>query len=881
MENLSKPTHIVGIGASAGGLEALEKLFRVMPPSTGMAFVVVQHLSPDFKSLMDELMMRFSTMPVKLIDSEMNVEPNTIYLLAPKKEVVIEGEKLLTYDRPPGKQLSLPINMFFRSLAASWGDKAIAVVLSGTGSDGSDGVLNIRDAGGVVLVQDPATAKFDGMPQSAISTGCVDAVLPPEEIPASLESILQDPLFIRNYGKDEGGEHDLIELEGIQKIYELLRNRFSIDFRLYKPSTITRRIQRRIALQGNAVSIDDYSDQLENDSQELNLLYKDLLIGVTAFFRDIDAYDALRNKALQDLLELVPPSQEFRVWVCGCSTGQEAYSIGMIILEELERHGRPVNVKIFATDLHRDSVTTAAEGVYSETALESVPAPLKEKYFNSLGGGNYKVSGHLRKLIIFSEHNLLKNPPFTRMHLVSCRNLLIYFRADAQVPAVTAFNFSLVKGGILFLGASESLGTLADDFDTVDSHWKIYRKARDSRAALGYRAPGSFSQLTTFDPTSSRSRADRAVPLTRVYQHLLDKHIPSGILLNENNELMHVFGDAHRFMKIPTGRHTGDVFTMLGQSLSIALSTALRNIKSQAISMSYRGIRAEDHEALIELTVDPVFDKVSGRRFYMVLMSDQQIGTALTPDIDLSVVKEDFSLSEESAEYVRQLQLELQRTKEALQTNAEELETSNEELQASNEELQASNEELQSTNEELHSVNEELYTVNTELEQKIVQLDRLTSDLRNLVDSSQIATVFLDGNYCIRVYTPRATDVFNLVRKDLGRDIRHFTPRIPDHQLESDLERAYQQQKSSEQEIEADGRYYLRRCAPHKDSKTGKVGIILTYIDITKIQVGAWGMIFNGLRSVFSGSKESADGMVQVSDADTDTDSKSKPERLS
>lgn len=845
----NRPSHIVGVGASAGGLEALERLFRAMPVGLDVAFVVVQHLSPDFKSLMDELMMRFTAMPVKVVDSETVISSNTIYLLAPKKEVVIEGDRLITYDRPTGKQLSMPINVFFRSLAASWADKAIAIVLSGTGTDGSDGVLNIRDAGGAVIVQDPSTAKFDGMPQSAISTGCVDAVLGPEEIPSSINSIVNDPLFARNTDKGDLSEDELLNLEGIDRIYSLLKINFDIDFRLYKPSTITRRIHRRITLGGHAVSIDDYVKSLETNVDELSALYKDLLIGVTAFFRDIDAFEALRSKAIQGLLDGLPLDQEFRVWVCGCSTGQEAYSLTMLILEEFERRGRTPMLKVFATDLHKDSVNFAADGVYADAALESVPDHLRRKYFTDLGGGSFKVMPNLRRFIIFSEHNLLKNPPFTRMNMVSCRNMLIYFRPEAQIPAVTAFNFALVNGGVLFLGASETLGTLADDFDTVDNHWKIYKKTKESRVSLSLSRHGDMGLLGVFESTGTR--LEKSQPLSRLHHHLLDRHVPSGILLSESFDLLHVFGDAHRFLKIPSGRHTGDVFVLLGQSLSIALSTALRNIKDQPVSMSYRGIRIEDSSRLIELTVDPLYDKPSGRRFYMVQIREQ--ADALVEDVSrIDEAVESISTSEmspESQEFVRQLQVELQRTKEALQTNAEELETSNEELQASNEELQASNEELQSTNEELHSVNEELYTVNSELEEKIVQLDRITSDLKNLVDSTQIATVFLDKAYAIRIFTPRATEIFNFLRKDIGRDIRHFTPKVPDTTLESDMKMAYESGESFERELFTASQHFIRRCTPLKDKKAGVEGLILTYIDISTVEMSGYQMIVEGVKS--------------------------------
>lgn len=846
-----RPSHIVGIGASAGGLEALERLFRAMPTGMGVAFVVIQHLSPDFKSLMDELMMRFTSMPVKLVDTETIIVSNTIYLLAPKKEVVIEGERLLPYDRPVGKQLTMPINVFFRSLAASWADKAIAIVLSGTGTDGSDGVLNIRDAGGAVIVQDPSTAKFDGMPQSAISTGCVDAVLGPEEIPSSISSIVNDPLFVRNTDKEDLSDDDLLNMAGIDRIYGLLRSKFDIDFRLYKPSTITRRIHRRITLGGQVVSIDDYVKAIEENPEELSALYKDLLIGVTAFFRDIDAFEALRTKAIQTLLDNSPVNQEFRVWVCGCSTGQEAYSLTMLILEEFERRGRSPSLKVFATDLHKDSVSFAADGVYSDTALESVPEVFRQKYFQPLGDGNYKVVPRLRRFIIFSEHNLLKNPPFTRMNLVSCRNMLIYFRAEAQVPAVTAFNFALVSGGVLFLGASETLGTLADDFDTVDNHWKIYRKTKESRVSLSLSRYGDVGLLS--DVEQVRGKTDRAQPLSRLHHHLLERHVPSGILLSENFDLLHVFGDAHKFLKIPSGRHTGDIFVLLGQSLSIALSTALRNIKNQPVSMSYRGIRIEDSSRLIELTLDPLYDKPSGRRFFMVHLREQPEVSLNTDNDQVSIPPRDQSnseLSAESEEFVRQLQFELQRTKEALQTNAEELETSNEEVQASNEELQASNEELQSTNEELHSVNEELYTVNSELEAKLLQLDRITSDLKNLVDSTQIATVFLDSTYQVRIFTPRSIGIFSLSRKDIGRDIRNFKPSIPDKWFENDMGSAYSSGETVERELKHAGKHFIRRCTPLVDKKGTREGLILTYIDISNVQISGVRMLMDGIRSL-------------------------------
>lgn len=824
------PEYVVGIGASAGGLEALEKLFRAMPKSLNAAYVVVQHLSPDFKSLMDELLERYTEMPVEPVTGSVIVEPNKIYLLPPKKEVIIDGARLTTYERPVTNSLSLPINVFFHSLAKTWKDKAVAIVLSGTGADGTLGISSIREHQGIVIAQLPESCRFDGMPQSAINTGLVDAILRPEEMPGLLDSIFKNPAFVvdsRN-SNEVGLDHNL------SAIYDALNAQFKNDFQHYKPSTIMRRIHRRIALHPGNMGIAEYASVLGDDKDELDQLYRDLLIGVTGFFRDPDAYFALEQTGFPSIFEnLEDGNEEIRVWVCGCSTGEEAYSISIALQEAMIKHGIKNPVKIFATDLHPGSLQTASEGQYDSVKLENMPKHLIDKYFVQFDHQSYKVTPSLRKSIIFCEHNVLKNPPFTRMHLVTCRNLLIYFKVAAQVSAVTSFNFALNHHGILFLGASETPGELNTDFDVLDRHWKIYKKLRESHLRDALRNSKVTGRLTSVETT--RIRADRTQSLGSLYNIILDKFMPAGILLNEEGELLHVFGDAHRFIKPPTGRVSGEVFPLLGSGLSIAVSTGLNNAKEQPGKMVYRGVRADNVDKSLEVKIEPIFEKISQRTYFMVSIAEES-NLPLKPS--LSTDKEiDFSLTEETAEYVHQLQNELQRTKEALQTSAEELETSNEELQASNEELLASNEELQSTNEELHSVNEELYTVNSEHEHKILELDRISGDLRNLVNSSELAMIFLNRDFEIRIFTPKATEVFNLVYQDIGRDIRHFMPKMLDVQLMSDLEETIRSESTFTCYLRApDGsKVYERSCRIFSLTNELESGIVLSYRDVTEL----------------------------------------------
>ncbi|MCS6851501.1 MAG: PAS domain-containing protein [Gemmataceae bacterium] len=826
-----RPLYVVGIGASAGGLEALERFFEAMPLETGLAFVVVQHLSPDFKSLMDELLARKTAIPIHRAADGMIVEPNAIYLIPPKKDMIIANGRLLLTDKDPKQLVTLPIDRFFRSLAQDLGDRAIAVVLSGTGSDGSRGIRDVHEAGGLVIVQSPETAKFDGMPNSARQTGAVDLVLPPEEMPAALVQYVKQP-FSPTPGLDM--PTPTLPERGYDAIFRLLRDTYGIDFSHYKSSTVGRRIERRLLL--NRVNgLDDYVAKLRSDPAELDALYRDLLIGVTRFFRDAQAFERLAQDVLPGLLLELPGDEELRVWVAGCATGEEAYSLAILIRECAERLNVPVRAKIFATDVHRASLDVASLGLYSDAQLSDVSPERLRRYFVRKGDG-WQVSHDLRQMVVFAPHNAMKDAPFTKLDLISCRNLLIYFQPTAQKKVLSLFHFGLKTGGVLFLGPSESPGELADEFTTIDPHWKIYRKRRDIRLPAEMRLPLSAATVGAGLGAGARSRpapvnyADQN--LLNAYDVLLDDFLPPSVLINENRQVIQTFNHGNRYLHLREGRFSADILDMVDAELRILLGGALPRAWHERTPVSYKGLRLNtpEGERIVDLTIRPVAGRRSGQAFALVIFSDDHRPTR--PPAEATQLQ----ISEASRERLEAIESELRFTKENLQATIEELETSNEELQATNEELVASNEELQSTNEELHSVNEELYTVNAEYQKKITELLELTSDMDNLLQSTQVHTLFLDRNLCIRKFTPCIAETFNLLPQDIGRRIDHFTYSIDQPALVDDMRRVMETGQPLEQQVrDRRGRWFLLRILPYR-CKDGIGGIVLTLIDLSNVK---------------------------------------------
>jgi two-component system CheB/CheR fusion protein len=825
--------YVVGVGASAGGLDALEQFFAAMPEDTGMAFVVIQHLSPDFKSVMDELLARRTRIPVLLVEDGMRVERNRIYLIPPKKEMIISAGKLLLSDKGASQELTLPIDIFFRSLAEDVGQRAIGIVLSGAGSDGARGIKDIHDAGGLVFCQDESTAYFDGMPRSARETGIVDYILPPAHMPRMLLEHAQNP---QSRAQAESLVGNPSRPYGVSAALRFLQNAYGIDFAHYKPSTVVRRIERRLQLTQSA-TLESYVEKLANDTAELDDLFHDLLIGVTRFFRDEGAFERLETSIIPELVERTRSSEELRIWVAGCATGEEAYSIAILFQEELRKTNLRMRLKILATDLHRGSLDFASRGLYTEDRVAGVRPALLERYFDRRGP-SYQVSPELRQCMVFAPHNVIKDAPFTRLDLVTCRNLLIYLQPLAQKKVLSLLHFALKRHGILMLGPSEHVGPLVDDFEALDVHWRIYRKHRDVRVMnndLTRLAPPTRALST--QAGEPRTGTLGGYPLTQligVYDALLDEHMPPSLLVNERRELVHAFSGASRYLKVKEGRPSSDLLDMIGPDLKMVVTGAIQRAMKERAPVTYNGLRL--HVGGVErshrLLVKPV--SAAGTHVGHVLITidplDETAANAVTPR------QSELDLSEVSRDQLGSLEEELRRTKESLQATIEELETSNEELQATNEELLASNEELQSTNEELQSVNEELYTVNAEYQKKIGELTELTNDMDNLLASIQVGTIFLDQELCIRKFTPLIAEVFKLLPQDVGRPIVGFSSSLNHSRLMEDLGEVLRSERAIEREVcDRNGNWFFLRILPYR--MRGAVnGVVLTLIDISPLK---------------------------------------------
>jgi len=786
----SEASFVVCVGASAGGLEALQSLFEVMPLNTGMAFVVVQHLSPDYKSLMDELLARKTTLPIHVAVDQIPLFANHIYLLPPKKEMIVANTQLLLTDRANSDTLNLPINTFLGSLAESYQDRAIAIILSGTGSDGSEGIGVIHDNGGMVLAQNPEESQFDGMPKSAIASGNVDLVVKVTDMPEALMNYSRRTDTVRAQYKNETIDG---EEKRFSKILILLNTRFDIDFRHYKPSTITRRIERRLNMKG--CNLKDYTRLLMSNEHELDALYRDLLIGVTKFFRDPAAFHSLGSE-ISLLIKYLKGNEELRLWSVACASGQEPYSLAMLIHDICLKENHSIEFKIFATDMHPGSIEFASRGVYQERDMEGLSADFRRRYFVQVSPGTWQIISEIRQHIVFAQHNILKDPPFTKMALVTCRNLLIYFDIAAQQRVISLLAFSLRNHGRLFLGPSETLGRHERDFKIADLANKIYEKkgginARPNLQSISddkYNIPVFRSNRISTSSISESARASiknlpaRSGPSIReqkALEALLQIYVPPSLLIDGNGDVLHVFGEAGNLLSLSVGSPSLNLRHLVGEPAKTVLGQMLHRVKKNHTPVKVVDVKGFINQKLtcIEMRILPGFSTDSQN--FLVTLSDS---TAIKSQIiDRSSVKhigenhegevfefQPLEISDIDVGRIRDLEVELQETKESLQSVVEELEASNEELQATNEELMASNEELQSTNEELQSVNEELLTVNSEFKTKEVQAAEAEADERSVIEKSGIGILFLDNQLRVRKFSPVAQELFKLDHKHLN-----------------------------------------------------------------------------------------------------------------
>jgi two-component system, chemotaxis family, CheB/CheR fusion protein len=835
MPSVIPPTHVVGIGASAGGLAALEEFFKAMPEDSGMAFVLIQHLSPDFKSLMNDLLARHTNMPIHRVEHGQMLEANNIYLIPPRSTMTMADGRLHLQERS-GHHLSLPIDIFFESLASAALGQAIGIVLSGTGSDGSRGIQAIHEAGGLVLVQSIESAQFDGMLRSAMNTGLCDYVATPAEMPALLLQYAQDPENMR--GGMQKLDVDWQEGE-YAEVFAHLRRGYGLDFSKYKPTTVGRRISRRLGFH-NLSKVSEYNDLLSSNTHELDALYRDLLIGVTEFFRDPQAFAFLEQEVLPELFSRTS-TEGLRAWVAACATGEEAYSLAILLKEQADKIQYPHKISVFATDVHHRSLDIASRGLYSEDHLANIPPELLDRYFIPEGPGRYRVAPALRKMVIFAPQNVISDPPFTKMDLVSCRNLLIYFQQEAQERTIAAFNFSLRMAGVLFLGISEGVGRFADEFATLHSTFKVFRKTHDVRLNLSLNDPCiKPAMLTPSDPkTVSRRMVSIDRQILHDYDQLLSRFMPAGVLLGENHQVLHYFGDVAPFLKPLSGRTEVSFANMVVEDLHLAVSVALQRAATLKTSFNLSGvaIHRADEVQRVDIIVECLPDERPSDLHYLVVFSPVktlELQTNRNPVLQV----EDLDATQTLQTHIADLEMELQSARENLQATVEELQTSNEELQAANEELLAANEELQSTNEELHSLNEELYTVNAEYEKKNAELTALNDDHANLLASLDIGVVYLDQNLVIRKYNPASANAFKLMPLDIGRPIDHIAYQLSDQaSMIAMVHEVLDSGAMFEQEVQTrSGEWLLQRIYPHLSDKGERLGAILTFGNINAVK---------------------------------------------
>lgn len=826
--------YVVGVGASAGGLEALEVFFDSAPADSGMAFVVVQHLSPDYKSLMVELLSKRTRMPVRRADEGVAVEPNTVYLIPPRKNLEIQNGQLRLTDKASHGSVSLPIDIFFRSLAEDQGDRAIGVILSGTGSDGMRGIRAIKEVGGLTLVQEPASARFDGMPRSAISTGLVDYISTPDLMPEQLVRYAQH-LSVGRRGPPPAAL-DSAE-EGMAAVLGVVLRQTGVDFTHYKPGTIVRRLERRMHVTQTS-TLQDYLALLRGSAREVSTLYKEMLIGVTKFFRDPESFEQLSREVIAPLVSAAGIHDSLRVWVAGCSTGEEAFSIAILFHEQIEALGRGLDLKIFATDIDRDAIEFASAASYPDSISADVSPERLARFFVSKGD-SYQVARSVRQSVIFAAHNMVKDAPFSRLDLVSCRNLFIYFDATLQQRALSLVHFALKPAGFVFLGGSEAITDMPDHFRAIDGKSRIFQRIGSLRAPmidlgshgpLRARATGPHAVEVIEPPKGS------AIAVERAMSDMVEEFAPAALLVSESHQLVHVFGDASKFLIIPRGTASFNVLDMLPKPMASIVALGVPKALRDGAPLRYRGIQAELPEGprLVGLRIKPLGAPALRGRYVLLQLDASERKPTLgdEPSAELPV---------DQGARLGELQAELQFTQENLQATIEELETSNEELQATNEELVASNEEMQSTNEELQSVNEELLTVNSEYQAKISELTELNADVENLLRSASIATVFLDRDLNIRRFTPDAVALVNVMARDIGRPIEHISVNFDGDGFVEQLRAVVVTRTMRERTADTpDGRHYLIRMLPYLVDGAASNGAVITFVDVTAAREAEW-----------------------------------------
>ena len=824
---------IVGIGASAGGLEALEQLLGNVSEGRGIAYVIVQHLDPTHKGIMPELLQRMTHMKVTQVKDRTTVKPDQVYVIPPNKDMSVLHGVLHLLEPTTPRGLRLPIDFFFRSLAEDRREHSVGIILSGMGTDGTLGIKAIKELGGLVLVQDPATAKFDSMPRSAIGTGLVDYVAPAKELCGKLIDLLQHP------PRDQQSEPFLESKaqSALEKIIILLRTHTGQDFSLYKKGTLYRRIERRMGIH-QIDKIAHYVRFLQENSQELELLFKELLIGVTNFFRDPSAWEHLKEHAIPALLAGRPDGALIRAWIPGCSTGEEAYSLAIVFKEALDQSKLKGNytLQIFATDLDKDAIDKARQGAYPSNIAADVSPERLNRFFVKEEGGGYRVVKDIREMVIMAVQNVIMDPPFTKLDILICRNLLIYLTPELQKKILPLFHYSLNPGGILFLGSAETTGSFTDLFTPLDRKWRVYRRKESHEKARLVDFPSSFFIEPPAPPIETEVSPSAPNLQSLTDQLILQQFSPPTVLINNKGDILYITGKTGKYLEPAAGKANWNIFAMAREGLNHELSRAFQKVVRQKGNVTKQGLKVKTNgtEHVVDFTLQALEEPEALQGMFMVVFKDVATSAGRKPAVRVTGHSSPHATIAELEEESKHLREDLQNTREEMQTSQEELKATNEELQSANEELQSTNEELTTSKEEMQSLNEELQTVNAELQSRVDELSRSNSDMKNLLNSTDIATVFLDKELTLQRFTTQTTRIIKLIPGDVGRRITDIASDLIYPQMPDDIRDVLQTLVFVEKQVTTrDGRWFLTRIMPYRTLEDKIDGVVITFSDIT------------------------------------------------
>ena len=828
---------VVGMGASAGGLEAFEQFFSHIPPDNGMAFVLIQHMLPGYKSIMADILKKYTSMKVFQIEDGMQIEPNCVYVKPPNKDVTISDRILHLVEIPASQGLKHPIDFFFQSLAKDQADRAICIILSGMGTDGAIGLKAIKDAGGMSMVQEEKQARFGGMPTNATSTALADYILPAEKMP---EKLIEYAACHYNIWNQKAATLKSENSRYLERIFALLQSKTGHNFTHYKRAAINRRIEKRMAV-NHIDTLADYVVYLQQNPAEVDALFKDLIIGVTSFFRDPKLYEALKEKAIPPLFESGDILHTIRIWVVGCSTGEEVYSMAMLLKEHVDTINSYAKIQIFATDIDDDALNFARAAIYPESIFADI-SPERLKRFFMKQDHTYIINKRIREMVCFANHNLIKDPPFSKLDMISCRNLLIYLEPVLQKKLLPLFHYALKPNRFLILGNSETVGEFTGLFSVMDKDCKIFRRIGFSAGLANDRGAGSLTDVTLKQQTVEEFSKSKEVNIGESTQKiLLENYTPPCVVINEKYDIVYFQGQTGDYLKSPSGEPTLNILKMAHKDLALELRTAIQKVIKEKTAFTYKNLQIKNDGSshVINLIIRPFAEPES--LVGLILVVFDNVTHSIPQSNDMQVKTKQTPLL---SNRLLELERELNFTKESLRETIEELETSNEKLTTSNEmvqsinkELQSANEEMETSKEELQSMNEELVAVNFELQTKIEELSQTNNDINNLLSSTEIGTIFLDRHLRIKRFTPATTRVINLIETDIGRTLDHISTDILYEDLVKDIKNVLETSTPKEREVSIPGnKWYLVRILPYRTVKDVIEGAIIALIDVTELK---------------------------------------------